>query len=168
MRQMGRVVSAAFFITCITGLTLAQQPTNGGDTAGIEQRVKQLEQQIRTQVVKGDTSGLQQYMTEDSVVIGADGTMTDKNESIQNIQSGKIKYEAINVKEERVRTYGDTAIFNGLATVKLTVGGHDESGDYRVTIVWVKQSGEWKRASFQATRVQNTTAGRMIPMDDNP
>jgi uncharacterized protein (TIGR02246 family) len=168
MRQMRRMVAAAFFIACITSLTFAQAATNAGDTAGAEQRVKELEQQIRTQVVKGDTSGLQQYMTEDSVVIGADGTMTDKNESIQNIKSGKIKYESINVKEERVRTYGDTAIFNGLATVKLTVGGQDQSGDYRVTIVWVKQSGEWRRASFQATRVQNTTAERMIEMDDNP
>jgi uncharacterized protein (TIGR02246 family) len=168
MRQMRRMVAAAVFIACITSLTFAQGGMSTSDTAGAEQRVKELEQQIRTQVVKGDTSGLQQYMTEDSVVIGADGTMTDKNESIQNIKSGNIKYESINVKEERVRTYGNTAIFNGLATVKLTVGGQDQSGDYRVTIVWVKQSGQWRRASFQATRVQNTTAGRMIEMDDNP
>jgi ketosteroid isomerase-like protein len=170
MRQFRPKLATTFLVMCIIGLTFAQEATNTGasDSAGAEQQVKQLEQQIRSQVVKGDTSGLQQYLTDDSVIIGADGTMSNKNQSIADIRTGKVKYSSIDVKEERVRTYGDTAIFNGLATVKLTIDGQDRSGDYRVTIVWVKQNGQWKRASFQATRVQTATTGRMIQVDENP
>jgi len=35
----------------------------------------------------------------------------------------------------------------------VTVNGQQYNGDYRVTIVWAKLKGEWKRLSFQATPV---------------
>lgn len=81
--------------------------------------------------------------------------MSDKNHSIEMLKNGTVKYTAIDVKEEWVRMYGDTAIYNGLANTKMTVNGQDQSGDYRVTIVWAKLNGEWKRLSFQATHVMS-------------
>jgi len=128
-------------------------PPTVSDNASVEQQVKQLEQQIRSQVVKGEVSGLDQYLADDYVSINPAGQLFDKGESIQMIKTGRVKYTSIDVKDERVRTYGNTAILNGLANTKLTVDGQDRSGDYRVTIVWVKQNGQWKRVSFQSTRV---------------
>ena len=61
------------------------------------------------------------------------------------------------VTDQRVRVYGDTAILNGTANVRMTATGQPHNGRMRATIVWVKRSHRWVRVSFQATRVQTTT-----------
>jgi ketosteroid isomerase-like protein len=158
------MLAAAFFVTCMGVLTFAQQgaSTGASDSAGTEQQVKQSEQQIRDSVLKGDTSALEQYLADDYIGINPLGMLVDKNQTLQSIKTGKVKYSSITVKEERVRTYGDTAIYNGLAAAKVTLNGQDQSGDYRVTIVWIKQNGQWKRVSYQSTRVQT----QMVKMDE--
>jgi ketosteroid isomerase-like protein len=57
-----------------------------------------------------------------------------------------------------VRTFGETAVVIGVATVTATTKGEDESGDYTFTDVFVKQKGEWKAASGQATQVAKDQA----------
>lgn len=158
---MKRVLPVAFLWVSVFGLALAQNTGTAPakkSAAGAEQQIKQLEQQIRSEVIKGDASGLERYEADDSVNIDGSGMMADKKHAIQMLKDGSIKYSAIDVKEERIRTYGNTAIYNGLANTKLTVNGKDYSGDYRVTIVWTKLNGQWKRVSFQATPVMAQAA----------
>jgi hypothetical protein len=126
--------------------------------AGVEQQVKQMEQQLRSEVMKGNTASMGRFEADDYVSVVGSGAMMTKNQSIKAIEDGSVKYSAIDVKEETVRTYGNTAIYNGLASTKLTVNGDDKSGDYRVTIVWAKMNGQWKRVSFQATPVISQAA----------
>jgi hypothetical protein len=154
MKQF-RLFAAAFFVMCMGVLTLAQEATNppANDNAGVEEQIKRLEQQLRDHVLKGDTSVAEQYLADDYVNINAAGQMLDRNETIQAVKTGRVKYSSIDVTDERVRIYGDTAIDNITSNSKLTVDGQDRSGQYRTTIVWVKQNGQWKRVSFQSTRV---------------
>jgi len=72
---------------------------------------------------------------------------------------GTVKYSAIDVTEENVRMYGNTGIYNGRGNVKMSINGKPLTADVRVTIVWVKQNGQWKRVSFQATQVQPASTG---------
>jgi ketosteroid isomerase-like protein len=153
---MKRAVALSFFSLFGVALALAQTPGAAPPTkseSGGEQQVKELEQQLRSQVIKGDTSGIERFEADDCVNIDGSGMMSDKNHSIEMLKNGTVKYTAIDVKEERVRMYGNTAIYNGLANTKMTANGQDHSGDYRVTIVWAKLDGQWKRLSFQATPV---------------
>jgi uncharacterized protein (TIGR02246 family) len=151
-----RLLAITLFVMCMGVLTFAQESTTGaGDNAGAEQQVKQLEQQVRSAVLKGDTSVLEQYLADDYVGISPDGQQLDKSQSIQSLKNGAVKYSAIDVSDDHVRVYGDTAIYNGTANVKMTADGQPHNGQMRATIVWVKQSGQWKRASFQATRVMS-------------
>ena len=156
MRQMRRMLATAFMVVCISGLMFSQEDANtgAGDSAGVEQQVKQYEKQIRESVRKGDTSVLEQYLADDYLGVNQAGMVVDKNQTIQDIKSGKLKYSSITVKDERVRTYGDTAIRSVLVRAKLAYDGREESSDYRVTAVWAKQNGQWKRVSWQSTRVQ--------------
>jgi len=139
-------------------LTFAQ--TGASDNSGAEQQVKQLEQQVRTAVIKGDTSVLEKYLSDDYVAIAPNGQEMDKTRSIQDLKNGTVKYSAIDVTDDRVRMYGDTAIYTGHASVRMTVNGQPQPGEVRATIVWAKQNGQWKRASFQATFVQTPNAAR--------
>jgi ketosteroid isomerase-like protein len=153
-----RALATAFLVMCMGVLTFGQMAAS--DNAGAEQQVKQLEQQVRTAVIKGDTSVLEKYLSDDYVAIAPNGQETDKSRSIQDLKNGTMKYSAIDVTDDRVRMYGDTAIYTGHANVKMTVNGQPQPGELRATIVWVKQGGQWKRVSFQATPVQSANAAQ--------
>ena len=69
-----------------------------------------MEQQLRSEVVKGDTASMDKFEAEDAVNVDASGMMLDKKCSIQMLKDGSVRYSAIDVKEEKVRSYGNTAI----------------------------------------------------------
>ncbi len=154
---MNRIwICCLIFTLSLGSAAWSQEKKTGG---GTEKAVVGLEQQIRRAVIKGDTSILERYLADDFVGIGPNGDAADKSKTIQELKDGTVKYSAIDVTEENVRMYGDTGIYNGRGDVKLTINGQPQTADVRVTIVWLKQNGQWKRVSFQATRVQPAPTG---------
>ena len=154
---MNRIWICCLIFTLSLGSAAWSQEKKAG--GGTEKAIVGLEQQIRRAVIKGDTSILERYLADDYVGIGPNGDAADKSKTIQELKDGTVKYSAIDVTEENVRMYGDTGIYNGRGDVKLTINGQPQTADVRVTIVWLKQNGQWKRVSFQATRVQPARTG---------
>jgi ketosteroid isomerase-like protein len=70
-----------------------------------------------------------------------------------NMKSGELKFESMDLKESKVRVYGDTAIVTGQSRVKGSFKGQDISGTYSFTDVFVKSKGQWRAVSSQITRV---------------
>jgi hypothetical protein len=139
----------------LTTVALSQTPPDA------RQEIERLEEQARQAALKGDTSFVEKYTAPDYVAITANGRSHSKTEEIQNRQSAAVTYQAIDVRELKIRIYADTAVCNSLAAVKFTTQekGYkttyytkEYSGDYRFTRVWVKQGGDWKVVSFQSTR----------------
>jgi len=140
--------------------TKASKATSGRGLTAVEQtyptikeQIEKLQEQSRQAALKGDASFLEKYLADDYVAVGANGEITTKDKAIQDIKSGAIKYESIDVHDTKIRTYGNTAIVESLASLKLTSNGKEVSGDYRATFVWVKQKGGWRRVAFQSTPV---------------
>ena len=154
---MNRIWIGCLIFTLSLGSASWSQEKKSG--TGTEKGVAGLEEEVRKAVIKGDTSILERYLANDYVGIGADGMAEDKSKSIQELKDGTVKYSAIDVSEENVRMYGNTGIYNGRGNVKMTINGQPLTADVRVTIVWIKQNGHWKRVSFQATRVQPAPTG---------
>ena len=154
---MNRIWICCLIFTLSLGSAAWSQEKKAG--SGTEKAIVGLEQQIRRAVIKGDTSILERYLADDYVGIGPNGDAADKSKTIQELKDGTVKYSAIDVTEENVRMYGDTGIYNGRGDVKLTINGQPQTADVRVTIVWLRQNGQWKRVSFQATRVQPARTG---------
>jgi ketosteroid isomerase-like protein len=128
-----------------------QTAKDSGGTA--EQQIKTLEAQRIAAILKGDTSFLEKYFADDYVAIRGDGKLSTKAQEIENIKSGITKYESLDEHELKIRIYGDTAISNGLFSIKAIINGKPITGDARTTRVWVRQKGNWKLVAFQATRV---------------
>lgn len=119
----------------------------------VEQQIRALHDQGRQAALKGDASFFEEHMTAGYFGIGGDGRLRTKAEAIQDLKSGGIKYESIDERDVKVDTYGDTAIVNSMAAVKLTSNGKPIGGDYRATFVYVKQGGTCREVAFQATPV---------------
>lgn len=146
------------FLVPTSGLAgpVATEDERGAGT--VAQQVSTLQAQLLAAILRSDTGFLERCFADDYVVIHGNGTLSTKTKEIENFRSGATRYDSIEVREPlKVRVYGDTAIVNELASVKATFNGKPYSGDVRNTRVWVRQKGDWKVVTFQATRVPSAS-----------
>jgi hypothetical protein len=118
-----------------------------------EQQIKTLIDQVYTALLKADTNSLETLLSDDYTGIRGDGLLLTKAQEIESVKSGAIKYETNEIKDLKIRVYGNTAVTTVLTFFKGITNGKPNSGNVRTTRVWVKQMGKWKCVSYQATRV---------------
>jgi hypothetical protein len=130
-------------------MTAVEQSLSGD----VEQQIKTLHDQGRQAALKGDASFFEKHLADNYFGIGGDGRLRTKAEALQDFKSGSIKYESIDERDVKINTYGNAAVVNSMASVRLTTNGKPISGDFRATFVYVKQGGNWKEVAFQSTAV---------------
>jgi ketosteroid isomerase-like protein len=128
----------------------ARQPVDNHEESMIRQ-VLEMERQAKEAALHNDTAFASRTLAEDYLAISPLGNVTTKDETIGVRREGKIHYDAIEISEMAVRVYGDTAVVTARTEVKGSDLGQDFSGPYRFTRVWIRQNGEWKAVSYQAT-----------------
>ncbi len=157
MRRMLVVALLSLLMPC---LTLSQtrekkekaKPVGGGSA---EQAVEKVDDEIWDAGRKGDAAVFGKILNDSYVRIGGDGRMYTKSETVDAYRSGRIKWDMIDLKNRRVRVYGNTAIVTREDNVKGHMGSNEISGTYRTTIVYVKmKNGKWQDVTFQTTKVQ--------------
>ena len=131
------------------GVTLVEL---SGQT-NVEQQIRNLHDQGWQAALKGDAGFFENHLAAGYFGIGGDGRLMTKAEAIQDLKSGGIKYNSIDERDVKVDTYGNTAVVNSVASVKMTANGKPIDGDYRATFVYVKQGGDWREVAFQSTPV---------------
>ncbi len=149
---MKRLMIVLAFIVAALALASAQ----GGS---VEQSIKAMTEQLNQAALKGDIATYDKLLADDYISIGILGGTSSKAELLENFKSGKLKFEAIDVSDMKVRVYGDAALAISTANVKGHLGATDISGQYRSVRVWVKRKGQWQSVSFQATRIAQMAAG---------
>ncbi len=137
----------------VLAFTVAASALALGQAGNVEQSIKAMTEQLNQAGLKGDVATFDKLLANDHISIGILGGSLTKAEVLENFKSGKLKFEAIDVLDMKVRVYGDTALVNSTANVKGHFGDTDISGQWRVVRVWVKRKGKWQTVSFQATRV---------------
>lgn len=102
---------------------------------------------------KHDVRVFEEVLADDFIGQWADGTTTDKKETIASFASGQDVYEQSTLGPLNVRIYGDTAVVNGTFTETSTLSGRDGSGTYNFMDVWVRRNGKWQIVAFQSLRL---------------
>ena len=142
----------AFTLFCLAAAPRARAQSET-PTDNARQEIEKLQAELVQAFLNNDTGTLEKHYAGDYLSIPSNGNLLTKVGEIENYRSGAVRYNAITVREMKIRTYGDTAVVNLLVTVTTTVNGKRTSGDLRNTRVWVKQDGAWRVVAFQATRV---------------
>ena len=135
-------------LVAISSLLVPPAWSQGGS---VEQQISTLTDQAVQALLKGDTSFFEKYYADDALIIRGPGAQYTKAQEIELFKSGANKFEAYDVHERKIHTYGDTAVASMVASAKGSVNGQPFSGDYRVTRVWVKQKGDWKLVLYQVS-----------------
>jgi ketosteroid isomerase-like protein len=102
---------------------------------------------------KRDVSTYEKILADDFIGQWADGSSSTKAETIADLRSNHDQYEAVELKDLKVRVYENTAVVTGMFYEKSTLGGHDATGLYRFTDVWVKKTDQWQVVAFQSLKL---------------
>jgi hypothetical protein len=119
-----------------------------------ERAVSDAEKQRFDAQVKKDYAVLDRVLANDMVYTHSSGNTDGKQSYIQSIRDGKSKYDAIDVQEQKVRVYGNTAVINGVCAIKAINNGETINTRLRYTDVYVKNGGQWQMVAWQSLRLQ--------------
>ena len=140
----GVVIAAAFALAAATA---------HAQGASVEEQLKKMERDRAAAVVKGDVATLEGLTADDYVLINANGQVSDKATTMNNIKTGNIKLTTNEVSDLKVRVYGDTAVVTGKSSATGTIGGRELKGPVMFTRVYVKKNGKWRSVAFQQTPI---------------
>ena len=73
----------------------------------------------------------------------------------REISSGKLEVVAYKMEDVELEIYGKSAIVTAKIGVANKVDGKIQKSQYRVTNIWVNESGAWKRAGFHDGKINN-------------
>ncbi len=157
MRRMLVIALLSLLVPCLM-LGQTKEKKEKAKPAGegsVKQAVEKLDDEIFDAAKKGDTAVFEKILADDYIRIGDDGQMLNKAETVDAYKSGRIKWDTIDLKNRKVRVYGNTAIVTREDNMKGHIGSNEISGTYRRTIVYVKmKNGQWQDVTFQSTKVQ--------------
>lgn len=88
----------------------------------------------------------------EAVFVHMGGTM-NKEQELNTIKTGAIRYKHAEIKETSVRFIGNTAIVLDRIRLTAIVGGNEVVNPFMVTEVYIKVNNEWKLRSLSFTRL---------------
>ena len=83
----------------------------------------------------------------------SNGKLETKAEAIDAVINGKIRFESIDIADNSIRSYGNTAVSKCKITMNLNTEGNKSTVILDVLHVWVKNSGQWQLVGRQAVRL---------------
>lgn len=110
--------------------------------------IRKLERDWFDAVIGKDTVRLQRLLASDFQLIDCCGGVLGRQDLIDQIRSGELKFDSITTSESGVRLYGTTGIVSGIARY---IREGAPSPEMRYTAVWIKRLGRWQAVSWQTT-----------------
>ena len=121
-----------------------------------EKEVRAVQRELTEAQLKGGAEGaavLDKIYADDYTGVRGDGKVLTKAQEIEAYKSGVIKYQVNEIREFKIRVYGNTAADTSLAFSDNVRNGKRFKGATRNVRLWVKRQGSWKCVYFQTTRV---------------
>ncbi len=104
-------------------------------------------------VVANDVAAIGHFVTDDWVIVDADGAVIDRSRFLDVIESGALSHESMESTAVEVRLHGDTAVVTGITASKGQFMGQVFTTRERATDVLARLNGHWVCVFSQLTRV---------------
>ena len=157
MRRMLVIALLSLLLPCLTLGQIKEKKEKAKSAGGgaAQQAVEKLDDELWNAGRKGDAAVFEKILADSYIRIGGNGQIFNKAETVEMYKSGRIKWDAVDLKNRKVRVYGNTGIVTREDNVKGHMGANEVSGTYRTTVVYVKtKDGQWRDVTFQTTKVQ--------------
>ncbi len=144
-------------LLCFTASLAPAQTGRGTNRNGrVEEEIRRLHNEAREAVLRGDLATLERLWSEDFVVTNPDNQiLPNRQQVLERIRSGSIRYTSFERQIEYIRIHGSTAILMGRETV-ISAGDRADAGrttNRRYTEVWMRQGGRWQAVARHANNI---------------
>jgi ketosteroid isomerase-like protein len=116
-----------------------------------DEQITNLVRQWTQAELQADAGALDALLTADFVGVGPRGFTLTKEQWLARYRAGDLRNESFVLADLAVRVYGDTAVAVGVQSQHSSFQGHDASGQFRATLICVRQEGAWRIAGWQAS-----------------
>ena len=117
----------------------------------MEEELLKVEKGFVDAIAKNDLEAIERFVTDDWIIINADGGIIDRERFLGVIKSGTLTHEMMESDDMRVRVYGDTAVVSSLTRSKGKFMGQEFATHERSTDVFVRRDGQWRCILTQLT-----------------
>jgi ketosteroid isomerase-like protein len=117
----------------------------------MEEELVRMEEEFADAIVKNNPEEIREFVTEDWIIINADGGIIDRKRFLEVIESGTLTHEMMESDDMRVRVYGDSAVVSSLTRSKGKFMGQEFTTHERSTDVFVRLDGQWRCVLTQLT-----------------
>ena len=121
--------------------------------AGAEQALEKKAHEYAEALTKRDVETLDEIWTADYTFVNPRGELLSKAQRIANIKSGTTEFHTMSPQKERLHVQGNFAVEVGRIVVEGEYSGHESSGEYRYTTVWIKVQKRWRMLANQITLI---------------
>jgi ketosteroid isomerase-like protein len=136
----------AIYLVSVTLTVLAQEPSPADRAA-----LQKAEDIYTAGVLHKDVKLLDSVWADTFVDTDEQGSITTKQEQLAKVAASKTQIKSLDVDQERVDWYGDTAVVTERFKLVYLLDGKEHAETGRATDVWVKQNGEWKCVAAHAS-----------------
>ncbi len=117
-----------------------------------EQQILALHEAGDRALMSADVALLAQIFADDYVQYNESGKAFTKQDVLESVRSGAIRYPSIVSTGRKIRVFGDTAVVHGAESDEVESEGKRLSVRYVYLDVLRKQNGEWKIVASQLAR----------------
>jgi ketosteroid isomerase-like protein len=117
----------------------------------MEEELVRVEEEFANAIVKNKPEEIRQFVSDDWIIINADGGIIEKERFLEVIESGTLTHEMMESDDIRVRVYGDSAVVSALTRSKGKFMGQEFTTHERSTDVFVRRDGQWRCVLTQLT-----------------
>lgn len=139
------MISALLFVMVFMTGQSAQDATTG--------ELRKIEDQLAASWKKGDCDAWSANLDPDWSVIHVTGAIMTRGQVLELCKAPESRFEAFNIDEIVVRSYGNAAVVTG-RTLVTTRGPAPQTVRLRFTDVFVRRTGRWLIVASQGTLLQ--------------
>jgi ketosteroid isomerase-like protein len=121
------------------------------------QKITELGEDWAAAELRRNTSSLRGILADDFIGVGPRGFMLTRDQWLSRHDTGSLRYESFGLDEVEVRLYGDAAVTvcrqSVVGAYEGENGRFDLNEQFRATLGFVKQDGDWRLASLQLSPI---------------
>ena len=125
----------------------------GSGSAGAEKALEKMDHTYAEALTKRDVKVLDEIWSPDYTFVNPRGELLSKAQRMANVQSGTTEFQKMSPQKERLNVHGNFAVEVGRIVVEGEYSGHESTGEYCYTTVWVKMQGRWRMLANQITLI---------------
>lgn len=108
---------------------------------------------LKNALVAKDSVALSKVLADDVTYGHTNAMIQTKAELIRDVMSKVQDYKSIDPSDMNIRLFNNTAIVNMNAKIVLTYKNEPMELKMKITLVWVKQNGDWVLEARQAVKI---------------